>query len=311
MTSITAYSGYDTDQRFDFDATISEGLNVRQKAENAFYNQEIRLANVNDDGTSWMLGVNAGYEKYEEDQRTFYAGVLDDSGPFPLGSINYIGAPGRTSLTSPNFPTRATDANAPFQDIEQTTTTFAVFTDNEIPLTETLSLIAGYRFTYEKRELEGAAYIAFNDGTAEFANRPIDAANGIPGPGDAVGSGQTTTKRSSGRVGLNWKPTGDMLIYTTFSESFKSGGFDAGFMNNVTHFTNPYKPEIVSSIELGIKADPLDNLRVNAALFYTDFEDPQQRITTVVTEPGGATIPQAILSNVDQARVYGFETEIT
>ena len=310
LTSISAYSGYDTDQRFDFDATISEGLNVRQKAENAFYSQELRLASTTDEGTNWMIGGNASYERYEEDQRTFYAGLLDDSGAFPLGTINYIGAPGRTSLTSPHFATRATDANAPFQDIVQRTTSIAVFTDNEIPLTETLSLIAGYRYTYEKRELAGAAYIAFTDGTAEFANRPIDAANGIPGPGDAVGSGETTTQRSSGRIGLNWQPTDELLIYTTFSESFKSGGFDAGFMNNVTHLTNPYKPEIVSSFEIGIKADPLENLRVNAAVFYMDFDDPQQRITTVVTDPSGAIIPQAILSNVDQARVFGIETEV-
>jgi iron complex outermembrane receptor protein len=302
LISITAYSAFETDQNFDFDATISEGLNVRQAAESNSASQELRLANVSEEGISWMLGANVAYEEYEEPQRTFYAGVLDDSGPFPLASINYSGAPGRVSPTSPHFATRDTEANTLYQDIAQDTTSYAVFTDNEIRLTGALSLVAGYRYTYEKREFTGAAYVGFTDGATEFTNQD--------GVGDADGSSEAVTKRSSGRLGLNWRPSDSILVYGTFSESFKSGGFDAGFLNNVLPIINPYKPEIVRSFEVGFKSDPRDNLRLNAAIFYSDFDDPQTRLTTNVTGPGGIVIPQTILSNLDEARVMGLEGEI-
>ena len=293
LTSITAVDGFNSEQVFDFDATAAEALNVSQVARDRAYNQELRLAGSNDSGMTWLIGLNAGYDNYREPSRIFFAGDLVGE----RGTIQYSGAPGRVAATSPHFATRATDANSLVNRARQRTWSYALFTDNELPLTDQLSLVAGYRFTYEMRKVEGSGNVTFNDGTIEFANQlNLGAANGFGG---------TVTTRSSGRIGLNWRPSENILGYVSFAESFKSGGFDAGFFNNIATLTVPYRPEIVRSVELGVKTDPLRNLRVNADVFYMNFEDPQARLTQFFN-----AVPQTFLSNLDEARVYGAEAEV-
>jgi iron complex outermembrane receptor protein len=299
LTSITAFDRLGASQNFDFDSTILDGLNVRQVSRYKAYSQELRLASEGSGRLKWMLGVNGGFDDYHEPVRTFYSGDYLGN---ERGSVNYSGAPGRVAATSPHFATRNTTANSLFQTIDQETSSYAFFTDDEFKLTEKLSLVGGYRYTIEKRDFDGAGFVGFTDGTSEFANQS--------NLGDAVGSGQLDTKRSTGRIGLNWRPGASVLTYLTASESFKSGGFDAGFLSNITFITTPYDAEVVRSVELGIKSDPLPNLRVNAAVFHTDFEDPQARLTFFFPGPGGVQVPQGILSNLDEARIVGAEAEI-
>lgn len=298
LVSISAYDGFTFDQRFDFDATVAEGLNVRQESRDKAFSQEFRLSD-NRGGISWLVGVNAGSDRYREPVRTFYAG---DFIAGERGSRNFIGAPGRVGATSPHYVTRLTDANSVYQTLAQSNAAYAVFTDNEIAITERLSLIVGYRFTYETRKIRGQGFVTFNDGSQELANQ-FDL-------GPANGRGKTSTKRSSGRIVLNWRPASNVLTYASLAESFKSGGFDAGFLSNITFLQNSYGPEVVRSAEVGIKAEPLPGLRLNGALFYTDYDNPQARLTFFTPGPGGVQIPQSILGNLDKARVYGAEAEV-
>jgi iron complex outermembrane recepter protein len=300
LTSITAFDRLQADQNFDFDSTIVDSLNVRQVSRYRAYSQEFRVASNEAGRLKWLIGINGGFDDYEEPVRTFYAG---DPVGTERGTVNYSGAPGRVALTSPHFATRNTDANSLFQTIDQETSSYAVFTDDEFHLTEQVSLVAGYRYTYEKREFAGAGFVGFSDGTSELADQ-----NNL---GAAIGSSELETKRSTGRIGVNWRPTRSVLGYLTASESFKSGGFDAGFLSNVTFITTPYDAEVVRSYELGIKSDPLPNLRLNAAVFHTDYDDPQTRLTFFFPGPGGVQVPQGILSNLDEATIDGAEAELT
>lgn len=300
LTSITAYDRLHANQNFDFDSTILDGLNVRQVSRYKAYSQELRLAGDAAARIKWLVGVNGGFDDYHEPVRTFYSGAYLGS---ERGSANYSGAPGRVAATSPHFATRNTTANSLFQTIDQETTSYAVFTDDEFKLNDQWSLVAGYRYTFERREFEGAGFVGFTDGANELANQS--------NLGAAIGSSRLDTKRSTGRIGMNWRPATDVLAYLTVSESFKSGGFDAGFLSNVTYIQTPYEAEIVRSYELGVKTDPLPNLRFNAAVFHTDFENPQARITFFFPGPGGVQVPQGILSNLDEAQILGAETDVT
>jgi iron complex outermembrane receptor protein len=299
LTSISAYDRLSADQNFDFDSTILDGLNVRQLSRYRAWSQELRLASDGASRFKWLVGLNGGSDDYHEPVRTFYSGNYLGN---ELGSVNYSGAAGRVAATSPHFASRNTTANSLFQTIDQETTSYAFFTDDELELTDQLSVIAGYRYTIEQRDFHGAGFVGFTDGTREFANQS--------NLGDAVGSGSLDTKRSTGRIGLNWRVTSGVLTYVTASESFKSGGFDAGFLSNVTYITTPYEAEVVRSYELGFKSDPLPNLRFNAALFHTDFENPQARLTFFFPGPGGVQVPQGILSNLDKAKIDGAEAEL-
>lgn len=297
LTSITSFDTMDFFQNLDFDATLADGLSVRHNFEEEIYNQELRLTGQRDNLVKWILGLNFAYDDYEEPLRLLYAGEFAGDN---RGTFNYVGAPGRLAPTSTN----QTIANSLFQQLEQPTTSVAVFTDNELDITDTLSLIVGYRFTHEKREFDGSCQVLLTNGGSEFCNQS--------GLGEAVGSNELVTDRSSGRVGINWRPTDDTLIYALFSESFKSGGFEGSLLNNITLIQNPYEAEIVRMIEFGFKSQPLDNLRINAALFYNDFQNPQTRFTVNITNPvTGLPVATGLLSNLDSADVYGAEAEIT
>ena len=106
----------------------------------------------------------------------------------------------------------------------------------------------------------------------------------------------------SGDVGIEWLPTDDIMAYAKFSKGFKSGGF-----NSLVVFApgdaQPFTEETIFSYEGGIKATLLDNtLRVNFAMFYSEWNDFQAQIG----QPGG-DFPVA---NAGDAEIFGFEGEL-
>ena len=74
-------------------------------------------------------------------------------------------------------------------------------------------------------------------------------------PKDTEGSGFTH------RLNLTWKPSEDLLLYTTWSRGFRPGGI------NRRSTIAPYAPDYLTNYEVGFKATLLDGaLRFNAAL---------------------------------------------
>ncbi len=76
-------------------------------------------------------------------------------------------------------------------------------------------------------------------------------------------------------LNLSYQATDDVMIYGSYSEGFKSGGFSQRF----TAFTvepNSFQPETATTYEVGFKSDLLDHkARLNIALFHTDYDDLQ------------------------------------
>jgi len=65
------------------------------------------------------------------------------------------------------------------------------------------------------------------------------------------------------------------MSYLTYSQGFKSGGFNFRFTAPVAA-PIPYGPESVTLYEAGVKFQTPDNtLRINSALFYSDYKDIQ------------------------------------
>jgi iron complex outermembrane receptor protein len=91
----------------------------------------------------------------------------------------------------------------------------------------------------------------------------------------------------SPRIGVDHQFSTDTMIYASYSEGFKSGGYNVRANTvQVPTSQDPYKPEQVASYELGVKSDLTENFRVNAALFYSDYEDIQLSIFTGVDTTG-------------------------
>ncbi len=95
------------------------------------------------------------------------------------------------------------------------------------------------------------------------------------------------------------------MIFASYSQGFKSGTFNP----RATENEKAANPEIVDSIELGIKKDWNDVLRTNVTIFSLDHKDRQY--ITVTPDPGDLTVLNQNLGNIKGTTVKGIEAEVT
>lgn len=111
----------------------------------------------------------------------------------------------------------------------------------------------------------------------------------------------------SPKVGVSYKWSDTLMTYAQYSRGFRAGGFNgrAGSFLAV----GPYDSETVDSYEVGVKSDLFDRrLRLNAAVFTSDYQDMQQSVQQLIP---GTLINQTLVSNVGAATISGFEAEAT
>ena len=168
----------------------------------------------------------------------------------------------------------------------QSTEALAVFGRTDWAFADKLNLVMEARYTKEEKSLVGGTYLPQANITLSF----IDDSTSY----DAI----------SGKVGLEYSPTDDTLIYLSYSRGFKSGGYFGGFATNPAQL-EPFDQETISAIELGFKKDwPEQALRLNGSAFYYDRQDVQ---ANGIDTSGIVNI--ARLTNIGDVAVYGVELE--
>jgi iron complex outermembrane recepter protein len=182
---------------------------------------------------------------------------------------------------------------------------WAAFAEFHIDLTDQLMLTLGGRYTEEEKDYLGTArvgvgYVPGSDPSALFIyGEPVFVDAG--GAGDDEDWDEFTPK-----VGLDYRINDDVLTYLTYSEGFRSGGFNG--RNTEPDNIGPYDPEFVSNWELGMKADFLDRtLRLNLAAFYNEYDDKQEEIIEFSELTGSNTV----VRNASSVEIQGFEGELT
>ena len=111
----------------------------------------------------------------------------------------------------------------------------------------------------------------------------------------------------SPRVALSYQFEDGALLYASYTEGFRSGGFNGRSTNAYDH--GPYDPEEVSSIEVGYKTVLLDQrMSLNVAAFFTTYDDKQEEV--VFPALGGAGTV-TIVENVEEAQINGLEVEMS
>jgi iron complex outermembrane receptor protein len=146
------------------------------------------------------------------------------------------------------------------------------------------NLTIGLRYTSEDRGAFGSIPLLLGvppTGTflASLANF---SAPGVPN--------HETFDRMTYRISLDHRFTDDFMIFASYNEGFKSGGFN---ISNAG--TPPVKPEILYATEAGFKSDLFDRrVRFNASAFYYDYKDIQvsefQQFNIIETNGAGATL---------------------
>lgn len=107
------------------------------------------------------------------------------------------------------------------------------------------------------------------------------------------------------KIGLNWKPSEDVMVYGSYSTGFKSGGFG----NPTATMASPvYNPEKLATFELGTKTQFWDRrITFNLAGFVSRWKEIQ--LNVIVPGPTGGVVN--LTSNGGTAELYGFEGELT
>ncbi|TAJ63905.1 TonB-dependent receptor [Brevundimonas sp.] len=183
---------------------------------------------------------------------------------------------------------------------EVNTESWAGFADVNFDLTDRLHLGVGVRYTLDNKE--GTVFRANYLG----ATRSPLLGGTVRAP-LLVRTDYTNDKdftQFTPRIALSYDLSDDMTTYASFSQGFKSGGFD---MRGDAVFTpdtvNGYEPETVDSYEIGLKG-ALDRLTFAASIFYNEYQD--QQVTTQVPAVGGIA---SFVDNVGSSTFYGAEFE--
>jgi len=185
--------------------------------------------------------------------------------------------------------------------------TAAVFAHTEFDVTDAFRLTLGLRYNDEERDQPnnilwfggGIDTPVGTSGAFVLADNQTEL-GGLPVPDQSF-----KTDGPTYRIGLDWRPIDEMLLYYSHSKGLKSGGFRSDALTS-NGMLVAFEDEEVLAHEVGIKWDPSDTLRVNAAAFFYDYKKPQQRVPVDVPPFGQLST----MTNLDSAEVTGIEGEI-
>ena len=250
------------------------------------FSQELRLT-YDSDRTHLILG--GYYFDQSDDSRDIR--VLPDNA-LALGTAQSVASgialctrtPGcvRTFNSTPTAFTSSRNSNN--LDIRN----IAVFGSVGFNITDTLSISAEGRYS-EERIRQSA--IARNAGAP------------VPAPTLA----ETTFKKFTPRVTLDWKFSPNNLVYAIYAEGQKPGGFNGA--NAIRGGIPSYGPENVKAYELGFKNTFLNgSLTANLALFHNDITGYQ--LTQNVFLVGPPVTSASAIVNAGDARINGLEFEL-
>jgi iron complex outermembrane receptor protein len=163
----------------------------------------------------------------------------------------------------------------------------AAFTQGTYSLTDQFSLTAGVRYSVESKHLFNQ--YQFNAAEPYTGSDPLPPAVDVP---------QAKFYSTTPKFGAQYQLDPQTFVFASYSQGFKSGGFDMGIPD-----PKPYLPEKLTDYEVGVKTTALDNrLRANVSAFYYDYTNLQ------VQEVIGVSIQT---SNAATAHDYGVEGELT
>ena len=248
------------------------------------YDHQDRFFNTDEDAS--VAGLYGGYFSYDDHytsgwsqktQELRFSGVNENGVDFLLG-FYYLDTERDATSTITDFayiqiPDTISDVYA---------TSWAVFGQFGKSLSDTLKFIGGLRYNEEDKELD--ILTAGNSGHNEMSESNV-----------------------SYKLGLEYRPRDDFMVFGTIGTAFRSGNFNTDLLFGDVSKIAPVDTEGVVSYEIGFKSTSEDGRRrVNAAIFYLDVSDKQGTIYEASTDS-----PTARLIKLGDAEIQGLEVEIS
>ena len=204
-----------------------------------------------------------------------------------------------------------------YNSFDQIRNSWAAYTDDSYKLADWITLRGGLRYNHDNGaqknaldQLRGSDQVPIAN-LGFFSQQP----NGSFGPtlalpGSPAYDASVNQTRSqylhntavTGRAGVDFTLTPDVLLYLNYSKGYRSAAFNAQFLFTPGDLTT-VKPETLDSYEAGFKTSWLDHrVQVDGAIFHYQYKD--QQIINVY--PTG----QQPLINLGKSKIDGGELEV-
>ncbi|MBA2920576.1 TonB-dependent receptor [Sphingomonas sp. CGMCC 1.13658] len=251
------------------------------------FTQELRLATPRLGGV--VEATLGGYYYLETTRGT----GSSRTGRYVFDLLADLGVPAQD--IDPGAPT-GTVAITALSASRSKTRSYAAFGQANAYVRDDLWLTAGMRLNYEKKNFsagDGVAYYGAGDTLLRLV--PVGALASVKPFEDTV---------FTPMAGINYKPSERLFFYFTYSQGYKSGGFNTSAIVNPTARTG-FGPERVTNYEAGARTEWFDRrLTVNLTGFVMDYADLQ-----VERQRSNAGVGFTEVVNAGRARSQGVELE--
>lgn len=324
----TGYSGNSVDRCYTPSATWHDDTkNVNQS-------HELRFVTPTDNRLRGVFGLFWEKRELNDDTEWLYKSVPEcpDGGQVGLSCFLYLDPKLTDKFGNASFnnPKRRNPNTGFFDDFQRTYKQTAAFASVDFDIVDNLTLTLGTRYYEIKNQMLGGNVGSFfckvygGGQSGPCLENSLGYGNdafGIPKApyGTNLNAQRPNSSKDTGfksRVNLSWKATDDVLLYATWSEGFRPGGFNRGRGGGA--FTSPvdgkkqwyvplaYESDDLTNIELGWKTMLFDNrLQFNGAIYQEDWKNVQTGIFAPQLGLGNLTVGL----NGPDYRVKGIEVQ--
>ena len=298
LTSTTGWSEYQYIDGVDVDWLPLQFIHRDDNQEFEQFSQEFRFASPGGEFFDYVAGVYYEESTLKFDRRVTLDANMNGLVPALLG-VNSLFA----LVSGGAYSAEQIGRNHLY---EQDADSFAVFGQGTFNLSDSVRLTVGLRYTEENKEVDTNQFLSdsitgMNNPSEDFFLRFIQATSFNAYIYDY--ERERSTDKWLPSVNVQWDVTENSMLYASFSQGFKSGGFtdaDDGEPGDLTPGAFPCAPgqpveacydptnpnddfefddEEVDAFEIGGKHTLLDGgMTLNWAAFYTQYDNLQTSI---------------------------------
>jgi iron complex outermembrane receptor protein len=312
--SLQSITSWDDGSIFNPEATDGAPLNIFKSpysGETSQVTQDLRLTSTGKSDFTYIVGAYYQQEIVHDSTENEFL-TLDDTGYQDCAESSF--GPGQGySIGSPvNVGCRYYNA------FDQIRNSWAIYSDDSYQIAGPVKLHLGLRYNHDDaiqknalNQVRGADDVPIGSITPGSCgvdpNGPCVPVEALPGSPNYSSVVNATTQHGihdtavTGRAGIDYTPTPEMLFYLSYSRGYRSGAFNAQFLFSYSDFTT-VKPETLDSIEAGWKTQWLDNrVQLNGAIFHYQYYNQQ----IIDIRPNG----DQPLINLGKSKIQGAELD--
>jgi iron complex outermembrane receptor protein len=235
----------------------------------------------------WVVGGFYFWEKGSEYNPQTSAFILDTNSIF-LANFGPLG-PAFVAANPARYRAVVTPAILDYTATNESTAIYGQTTVYPGGRDGPLSLTAGARYTWDSKKM-----VRFQNGAAPLTQ---------------IESGQDSFRKFTWNLMARYEFTRDVSVYARAATGYRSGGFNAQdpVLPGTTTLPN-FKPETVTSYEIGVKSELFDRrVRLNVAGYYNIYDD--LAVIVPVTDAPPGTFASRI-GNAGKVTYTGIEADL-